>query len=43
VGVLGVAMTVLMTGFEMFIQFLQAYVFVFLAAMFIGEAIHPQH
>jgi F-type H+-transporting ATPase subunit a len=43
VGVLGVAMTILMTGFEMFIQFLQAYVFVFLAAMFIGEALHPQH
>lgn len=43
VGVLGVLMTIIMTAFEIFIQFLQAYVFVFLAAMYIGEALHPQH
>ncbi|RJL24504.1 F0F1 ATP synthase subunit A [Bailinhaonella thermotolerans] len=43
VGVLGVVMTIVFTAFEMFIQFLQAYVFAFLASMFLGEALHPAH
>jgi F-type H+-transporting ATPase subunit a len=43
VGVLGVLMTIVLTGFEMFIQALQAYVFTMLTAMFIGGALHPEH
>ncbi|MFC4123070.1 F0F1 ATP synthase subunit A [Nonomuraea zeae] len=43
VGVLGVLMTILMTAFEMFIMFLQAYLFTMLAAMYIGQSVHPEH
>ncbi|MGW4473524.1 F0F1 ATP synthase subunit A [Nonomuraea sp. NPDC004354] len=43
IGVLGVLMTVIMTGFEMFIQFLQAFLFAMLAAMYIGNSLHPEH
>ncbi|GAA4230607.1 F-type H+-transporting ATPase subunit a [Streptosporangium album] len=43
VGVLGVVMAIVMTGFEMFIQFLQAYLFVLLTAMFIGASLNPKH
>ncbi|WP_405145198.1 F0F1 ATP synthase subunit A [Sphaerisporangium sp. NBC_01403] len=43
VGVLGVLMTILMTAFEMFIQFLQAYLFALLAAMFIASGLHGSH
>ncbi|MEV4186480.1 F0F1 ATP synthase subunit A [Streptosporangium canum] len=43
VGVLGVVMAIVMTGFEMFIQFLQAYLFVLLTAMFIGASLNPEH
>ncbi|MDP9869764.1 MULTISPECIES: F0F1 ATP synthase subunit A [Streptosporangium] len=43
VGVLGVVMAIVMTGFEMFIQFLQAYLFVLLTAMFIGDSLDPEH
>jgi F-type H+-transporting ATPase subunit a len=32
-----------MTGFEMFIQFLQAFLFAMLAAMYIGGSLHPEH
>ncbi|MEN3536157.1 F0F1 ATP synthase subunit A [Microbispora sp. ZYX-F-249] len=42
-GVLGVVMTIAMTGFEMFIQFLQAFLFTMLAAMYIGGSLHPDH
>ncbi len=28
---------------ELFVAFLQAYVFVFLTALFMGMALHPQH
>lgn len=42
-GVLGVVMTVVMTGFEIFIQFLQAFLFTLLAAMYIGGSLHPDH
>ncbi|MFC0556462.1 F0F1 ATP synthase subunit A [Planotetraspora thailandica] len=43
VGVLSVAMAVALTGLEIFIQFLQAFLFTMLAAMFIGGALHPEH
>ncbi|GII31002.1 F0F1 ATP synthase subunit A [Planotetraspora mira] len=42
-GVLGVVMTIAMTGFEMFIQFLQAFLFTLLAAMYIGGSLHSDH
>ncbi|MBX6383159.1 MAG: F0F1 ATP synthase subunit A [Microbispora sp.] len=42
-GVLGVIMTIAMTGFEMFIEFLQAFLFTMLAAMYIGGSLHPDH
>jgi F-type H+-transporting ATPase subunit a len=42
-GVLGVVMTIAMTGFEIFIQFLQAFLFTLLAAMYIGGSLHPDH
>ncbi|NUW36601.1 F0F1 ATP synthase subunit A [Nonomuraea sp. SMC257] len=42
-GLIGVIMTILLTGFELFIQALQAYVFALLTAMFIGGALHPEH
>ncbi|GAA2887329.1 F0F1 ATP synthase subunit A [Streptosporangium fragile] len=43
VGVAGVVMTIGMTALEMFIQFLQAFLFTLLTAMFIGTAIDPGH
>ncbi|WP_067174267.1 F0F1 ATP synthase subunit A [Microtetraspora niveoalba] len=43
VGVLGVLMTIAMTGFELFIQFLQAFLFALLAAMYIGGSLHAEH
>ncbi|MER6942733.1 F0F1 ATP synthase subunit A [Nonomuraea sp. NPDC000554] len=43
VGVIGVVMTIILTGFEMFIQFLQAFLFAMLAAMYIGGSLHPEH
>ena len=42
-GVVGVIMTIAMTGFEMFIQFLQAFLFALLAAMYIGGSLHAEH
>ncbi|MFE3447304.1 FoF1 ATP synthase subunit a [Nonomuraea sp. NPDC059194] len=43
VGLVGVVMTILVTAFELFIMFLQAYLFTLLAAMFIGDAIEGNH
>ncbi|MDH2429969.1 F0F1 ATP synthase subunit A [Sphaerisporangium sp. TRM90804] len=43
IGVLGVVMAILMTGFEIFIQYLQAFLFTLLAAMYIGASLHPDH
>ncbi|WP_327109406.1 F0F1 ATP synthase subunit A [Nonomuraea glycinis] len=43
IGVLGVIMTIVLTGFEMFIQFLQAFLFAMLAAMYINGALHADH
>jgi F-type H+-transporting ATPase subunit a len=34
---------VLLSMLELFVAFLQAYVFTFLTAIFIGAAVHPQH
>ncbi|GAB3144860.1 F0F1 ATP synthase subunit A [Microbispora hainanensis] len=42
-GVVGVIMTIAMTGFEMFIEFLQAFLFTMLAAMYIGNSLHAEH
>jgi F-type H+-transporting ATPase subunit a len=42
-GLVGVLMTIVMTGFEMFIQFLQAFLFTMLAAMYIGSSLHAEH
>jgi F-type H+-transporting ATPase subunit a len=38
--VLGVT---LLSVLELFVAFLQAYVFTFLTALFLGSALHPQH
>jgi F-type H+-transporting ATPase subunit a len=43
VGIIGVIMTIVLTGFEMFIQFLQAFLFAMLASMYIGGALHAEH
>jgi hypothetical protein len=34
---------VLLSGLELFVAFLQAYIFMFLTTMFIGLAVHPEH
>jgi F-type H+-transporting ATPase subunit a len=34
---------VLLTGFEMFVGFLQAFIFTTLTALYIGGAVHPEH
>jgi F-type H+-transporting ATPase subunit a len=43
IGVVGVVMTILLTGLEIFIQYLQAFLFAMLAAMYIGGSLHPDH
>ncbi|MFG1702889.1 F0F1 ATP synthase subunit A [Nonomuraea sp. M3C6] len=43
VGVVGVIMTIIFTGFEIFIQFLQAFLFAMLASMYIGGSLHAEH
>ncbi|MBB5777861.1 F0F1 ATP synthase subunit A [Nonomuraea jabiensis] len=43
VGVIGVVMTIIFTAFEMFIQFLQAFLFAMLASMYIGGSLHAEH
>ncbi|WP_049561042.1 F0F1 ATP synthase subunit A [Nonomuraea sp. SBT364] len=43
IGIVGVVMTILLTGLEMFIQYLQAFLFAMLAAMYIGGSLHPDH
>jgi F-type H+-transporting ATPase subunit a len=37
------AMLVALTGFEVMVAFLQAYIFTILAAVYIGGAMHPEH
>ncbi len=43
VAILPFFMLVIMTGFEIGVAFLQAYVFTLLTAVFIGGAVHPEH
>lgn len=43
VGILPLLMLILMTGFELGVAFLQAYIFTLLAAVYIGGAVHPEH
>lgn len=42
-GILPLFMLILMTGFELGVAFLQAYIFTLLAAVYIGGAVHPEH
>lgn len=41
--ILATVMLVLMTGFEVMVAFLQAYIFTILTAVYIGGAMHPEH
>jgi F-type H+-transporting ATPase subunit a len=43
VGLVGFLLTIVMTGFEMFVQALQAFIFTILAASYIGGAMHAEH
>jgi len=36
-------MLIMLTGFEVLVAFLQAYIFTILAAVYIGGAMHPEH
>jgi F-type H+-transporting ATPase subunit a len=36
-------MLTLMTGFEILVSFLQAFIFTILTAVYMGGAIHPEH
>jgi len=42
-GVLPMGMLVFLTGFEVLVAFLQAYIFTILTAVYIGGAVHPEH
>ncbi|MBA3653632.1 MAG: F0F1 ATP synthase subunit A [Actinobacteria bacterium] len=41
--VLPFALLVALTGFELLVAFLQAYIFTILSAVYIGRAMHPEH
>jgi F-type H+-transporting ATPase subunit a len=41
--ILATVMLLLMTGFEVMVAFLQAYIFTILTAVYIGGAMHPEH
>jgi F-type H+-transporting ATPase subunit a len=43
IGVLPFFMLVFLTGFEVLVAFLQAYIFTILAAVYIAGAVHPEH
>jgi F-type H+-transporting ATPase subunit a len=43
IGVLPFGMLLFLTGFEVLVAFLQAYIFTILAAVYIGGAAHPEH
>ncbi|RFS81918.1 ATP synthase F0 subunit A [Actinomadura spongiicola] len=43
VGIIGVLVTIVMTAFELLIQFLQAFLFTMLAAMYIQSGLHAEH
>jgi len=42
-GVLPLFMLIFLTGFEVLVAFLQAYIFTILTAVYIGGAAHPEH
>ena len=42
-GIFSFALLVFMTAFEVLVQFLQAYIFTMLAAVYISGAMHPEH
>jgi F-type H+-transporting ATPase subunit a len=42
-GIFSFALLVFMTGFEVLVGFLQAYIFTILAAVYISGAMHPEH
>ena len=42
-GILSFAFAILMTFFELLIEFLQAFVFTLLAALYIGDAVSESH
>ncbi|TYK52997.1 F0F1 ATP synthase subunit A [Actinomadura decatromicini] len=42
-GLVGVVVTILLTAFELLIQFLQAFLFAMLAAMYIQSGLHAEH
>ena len=37
------ALLVAMTGFEILVSFLQAFIFTILTAVYIGSSMHPEH
>ena len=43
IGVLPFALLIFLTGFEILVAFLQAYIFTVLTAVYIGGATHPEH
>lgn len=43
ISILPFIMLVFLTGFEVLVAFLQAYIFTILAAVYIGGALHPEH
>jgi F-type H+-transporting ATPase subunit a len=43
VGILPFGMLVFLTGFEVLVAFLQAYIFTILTAVYIGTSMHPEH
>jgi F-type H+-transporting ATPase subunit a len=42
-GIFSFALQVFMTGFEVLVAFLQAYIFTMLTAVYISGATHPEH
>jgi F-type H+-transporting ATPase subunit a len=43
IAILPLVMLIFLTGFEVLVAFLQAYIFTILAAVYIGGAAHPEH
>ena len=43
IAILPLAMTVILTGFELLVAVLQAYVFAILTCVYLNDAIHPGH
>jgi F-type H+-transporting ATPase subunit a len=40
---LPLALLIALSGFELLVAFLQAYIFTILAAVYIGSSLHPEH